>query len=84
MKLLETIESAPPGLLQGCRCMVEEIYEAVERKIGHGNIAGSVRSGLLLRFHGKIPENSLFTLNFDKNKNKSYDFCQLSVNDAIH
>lgn len=54
--------------------MVEEIYEAVERKIGHGNIAGSVRSGLLLRFHGKIPENSLFTLNFDKNKNKSYDF----------
>ena len=61
MKLLETVESAPPVFFKVADApkgvTVEEICEAAERKIGHGNIAGSVKSGLLWRLHGKTLEN---------------------------
>ena len=57
MKPLETLESTSPVFFKASEApwplTVEEICEAAEKKIGRGNIAGSVRKGQIWRIHQK-------------------------------
>ena len=57
MKPLETLESTSPVFFKASEApwplTVEEICEATEKKIGRGNIAGSVRKGQIWRIHPK-------------------------------
>ena len=61
MKPLEVVESSSPVFFKVDDApkgvTVQDICEAAERKVGHGNIAGAVRNGAVWRLHGKTPED---------------------------